>query len=208
VKPRIFLSTVSSELGSVRQSVAKMLRRLGYTPVWHDSIGTEPGDWKEALHDKIDSCQGLIQIIGRAYGAEPQEPDPEFLRVSYTQYELLYARRRNKKVWLLFAGDGCTRDRPLEQLDLPSTTDHPDPTGYQVERRALQDDWIERMGAYLHLWHAAANDTELELTLIGLKNEFAGLRRGLSRRQRVVLALGIAALLLVVCVLLVRWWAA
>jgi hypothetical protein len=208
VKPRIYVSTVPSELGSIRQLVAKVMRRLGCTPVWHDTPGNEPGEWKEVLRAKIDSCQGLIQIIGRAYGAEPPQPDPEFERISYTQYELLYARRVNKKVWLLFAGDGCTRDRPLEQLDLPSAADHPDPAGYQAERRALQDDWIERMGAYVHLWHAAANDTELELTLIGLKNEFAGLRRGLSRRQRVVLALGIAALLLVVCVLLVRWWAA
>ncbi len=63
------------------------------------------------------------------------------------------------------------------------------------------------MGAYVHLWHAAANDTDLELTLKALNQEFADLRPGLVRRQQIVLALGIATLLLVACMLLVRWWA-
>ncbi len=161
---------------------------------------------KDVLRQKIDPCHGLIQIIGRAYGAEPRGPDPEFGRVSYTQYELLYARRRNKRVWLLFAEDGCTHDRTTEQLDLPPDLNDPDPAGYQAERRVLQDAWRERMCAYVHLWHAAANDAELERTLNQLKGDFAGLRRGLSSRQRVAVGLGIALALLLTCTLVIRWW--
>lgn len=179
---------------------------MGYEPVWHDFLGTESGDLKEVIRLQIDPCQGLIQIIGRAYGAEPPAPDPEFERVSYTQYELLYARRRNKPVWLLSAEDGCTHDRTLEQLDLPSDSKHPDPAGYQAERRVLQDAWRERMRAYVHLWHAAANDAELERTLKQLKTDFASLRRGLSSRQRIALGLGVALVLLLICTLLIRWW--
>jgi len=42
---------------------------------------------------------------------------------------------------VLFAGDGCTHDLPLEQLDLPRELEHPDPAGYPAERRALQEAW-------------------------------------------------------------------
>ena len=208
MKPRIYLSTVPSELGSIRQLAARVLRRMGYEPVWHDILGTERGDLKEVLRHKIDPCQGLIHIIGRAYGAEPPAPDPEFSRVSYTQYELLYARRRNKRVWLLFAEDGCTHDRPIEQVDLPSDSNHPDPAGYQAERRALQDAWRERMRAYVHLWHAADDDADLERTLKLLKGDFAGLGRGWNSRQRLAMGLGIVVLLLLGCALVMRWWVA
>ena len=158
------------------------------------------------LRDKIDECVGLIQIVGRGYGAEPPEPDPEFGRVSYTQYELLYARRQGKKTWVLFAEDGCVHDRPLEQLDLPSDPAHPDPAGYQAERRALQEAWRQRLRQDAHLWHAAANNTELELKLERLKDEFAALRRGFRRWQSLVAGLGVAAVLMLGCTLLVQWW--
>ena len=84
MKLRTFISTVSSELGSIRQLTANVLARLGYEPVWQDIFGLEPGDLKQ-IREKIDECVGLIQIVGRGYGAEPIEPDLEFGRVSYTQ---------------------------------------------------------------------------------------------------------------------------
>jgi tetratricopeptide (TPR) repeat protein len=202
MKPRIFISTVSSELGSIRQLTANVLTRLGYEPVWQDIFGTEPGDLKQMLRAKIDECVGLIQIVGRGYGAEPPQPDPEFGRVSYTQYELLYAQARGKKTWVLFAEDGCLHDRPLEKLDLPPDPDHPDPAIYQAERRALQDSWRLRLRQDSHLWHAAASNTELELKLERLKDEFSTLRRGFRRWQGVVVGLGIAALLLLGCTLI------
>jgi hypothetical protein len=78
MKPRIFVSTVSPELGKVRQLTVNVLQGLGYDPVWQDIFGTDPGDLKQVLRDKIDDCEGLIQIVGKAYGAAPAEPDPEF----------------------------------------------------------------------------------------------------------------------------------
>ena len=81
---------------------------------------------------------------------------------------------------MLFAEDGCTHDRPLEQLDLPSDPDHPDPAGYQAERQALQDAWRQRLRQDGHLWHAAASNTELELKLERLKDEFADCGAGFA----------------------------
>jgi hypothetical protein len=72
---------------------------------------------------------GLIQIVGQGYGAEPPMVDANYGRVSYTQFEFLYAREKKKKTWLIFAGDACTRDTPLERLDLPNDPAHPDPAG-------------------------------------------------------------------------------
>src|SRR6516225_1125737 len=95
-QPAVFISCVSPEFRQTRSRVAAILTRLGYTPVIQDIFGTEPGDLRQVLRDKIDGCEGLIQIVGRGYGAEPPETDPDFGRVSYTQFELLYARLRKK----------------------------------------------------------------------------------------------------------------
>src|SRR5688572_27064196 len=101
MKPRIFISAVTSELGTIRQLVSNVLLRLGYDPVTQDIFGTEPGDLRQVLREKIDGCEGLIQLVGRGYGAEPPMIGAEFAkdgfsRVSYTQFEFLYARARGK----------------------------------------------------------------------------------------------------------------
>jgi Domain of unknown function (DUF4062) len=136
-QPFVFISCVTPEFGQIRSRVAAILTRLGYTPVFQEIFGTEPGDLRQVLRDKIDACEGLIQIVGQGYGAEPPTVDADYGRVSYTQFEFLYAREK-KKTWLIFAGDTCTRNRLLECLDLPNDPAHPDPDGYQAERRALQ----------------------------------------------------------------------
>jgi hypothetical protein len=40
MKPRIFISAVTSELRTARQLVANVLLRLGYDPVTQDIFGT------------------------------------------------------------------------------------------------------------------------------------------------------------------------
>ena len=108
-QPTVFISCVSSEFRQTRGRIAAILTRLGYTPVFQDIFGTEPGDLRQVLRDKIDACEGLIQIVGQGYGAEPPTVDVEYGRVSYTQFEFLYARSQKKKTWLLFAGEACAR---------------------------------------------------------------------------------------------------
>src|SRR5439155_22676859 len=109
-RPLIFISAVSRELHSARQLVANTLTFLGYQPVWQDIFGTETGDLRSVLREKIDQCKGVVQLVGQCYGAEPSTPDEEFGRVSYTQYEALYARKRGKKVWYLFIDENFPAD--------------------------------------------------------------------------------------------------
>jgi len=96
-QPSVFISCVSPEFRQTRSRVAAILTGLGYTPVIQEIFGTEPGDLRQVLRDKIDACEGLIQIVGQGYGAEPPEADAGYGRVSYTQSEFLYARAQKKK---------------------------------------------------------------------------------------------------------------
>ncbi len=115
LKPRIFISAVSQELGQTRQLAAQILTRLGYDAVWQEVFGTEAGDLRQMLREKINDCDGLVHLVGNAYGSEPPEPDPEFGRISYTQFEFRYAQKCGKKTWVIFAEDGYPADKPLEQ---------------------------------------------------------------------------------------------
>ena len=204
MKPRIFISAVSSELRTIRGLVSNVLERLGYEPVRQDIFGTKSGDLRQALRETIDDCDGLVQIVGHGYGAEPplELIDPTFGRVSYTQFEFLYALQKQKKTWLIYAGEACTRDTPLDQLDLPrDTAHHPAPATYQAERRVLQDAWRQRWkGAgetpESHLRYPAASDMELELKIERLREEFSELRRGFRRWQKWMLGIGAAVLVL------------
>jgi Domain of unknown function (DUF4062) len=92
--PRIFISAVTRELGPARQLVANTLQSLGYEPVWQDIFSTEQGDLRAVLRRKIDACSGVMQLVGLRYGYEPPTVDTKYGRVSYTQYEALYAREK------------------------------------------------------------------------------------------------------------------
>src|SRR6516162_677287 len=116
-RPTVFISAVSKELRSARQLVANTLTFLGYEPVWQEIFGTESGDLRQVLRQQIDQCKGVVQLIGRCYGAEPPKPDEQFGRVSYTQYEALYARERGKKVWYLFIDESFPVDDEKPEPD-------------------------------------------------------------------------------------------
>ena len=88
-QPSVFISCVSPEFGQTRSKVANILTGLAYTPVFQEIFGTESGDLRQVLRDKIDTCAGLIQIVGHGYGAEPPTVDAGYGRLSYTQFEFL-----------------------------------------------------------------------------------------------------------------------
>ncbi|MCL4693247.1 MAG: DUF4062 domain-containing protein, partial [Candidatus Hydrogenedentes bacterium] len=98
-RPTIFISAVTSELKGARDLVAKTLEFMGYQPVFQDIFGTQTGNLCGVLRDLIDPCEGLIQLVGFHYGSEPPMETAEFGRVSYTQYEALYALQQGKKVF-------------------------------------------------------------------------------------------------------------
>jgi len=147
------------------------------------------------LREKIDHCDGVIQLVGHAYGFEPQVIDPEFGRLSYTQFELAYARKIKKRTWVVFVGDECTRDTPIDQLDLPLDPNHPDPAGYQRERYRLQAAWREKLRSTDELHHEAISDIQLELKIERLKDDLHELLKS-ERRWRQVMMGAIAAVVL------------
>jgi tetratricopeptide (TPR) repeat protein len=175
-RPLIFISAVSRELRSARQLVANTLTFLGYQPVWQDIFGTEGGDLRELLRQQIDQCKGVVQLVGQCYGAEPPIPDDEFGRVSYTQYEALYARKRGKKVWYLFIDE-----------TFPIDAHEPEP----AELRELQAAYRARLQSDTHIFHALTTSEALEAGVLKLRDDLTQLRRGVKRW-----ALGVTALLL------------
>ena len=205
-QPSIFISCVSPEFRQTRSRVAAILTRLGYTPVIQEIFGTEPGDLRQVLRDKIDACEGLIQIVGQGYGAEPPTVDANYGRVSYTQFEFLYAREKKKKTWLFFAGDASTRDTPLERLDLPKDPAHPDPAAYQAERRALQLTYRDKRRNDGHLYYDATSDAELELKVERLRDELAELGRAFKLWQNKVLRAFAVGFVLLALIGGSVWW--
>ena len=205
-QPAVFISCVSPEFRQTRSRVAAILTRLGYTLIIQEIFGTEPGDLRQVLRDKIDACEGLIQIVGQGYGAEPPTVDPNYGRVSYTQFEFFYAQSQKKKTWLLFAADSCTRDTPLERLDLPNDLAHPDPTGYQTERRSLQLGYCTERKKDGHLYYVATSDTDLELKVERLRNELAELGRAFKLWQNKVLRAFAVVFVLLALIGGSVWW--
>lgn len=183
-RPTIFISSVSKELRSARQLVANTLTFLGYEPIWQDIFGTEGGDLRQMLRQQIDQSKGVVQLIGQCYGAEPPAPDEEFGRVSYTQYEALYARKRGKKVWYLFMDESFPIDPHEPEAE---------------ELRQLQAAYRNVLKVDTHLFHPLASREALEAGVLKLRDDLTQLRRGAKQW-----AWGIAALLVFVA-LMVMW---
>jgi hypothetical protein len=122
-KPVVFISS-TSDLSSARDLVGKVLYSMGYEPVWQEIAATDGGELLEVLRNRIHPCQMMIQLVGNRYGAESPNPSPEFGRVSYTQFEALYAERLGKKVVYHFLTDDFPTDtadpEAKELLDLQS----------------------------------------------------------------------------------------
>jgi hypothetical protein len=182
-RPTIFISAVSKELRSARQLVANTLTFLGYEPVWQDIFGTEGGDLRQMLRQQIDQCKGVVQLVGQCYGAEPPAPDAEFGRVSYTQFEALYGRKRGKKVWYLFMDES-----------FPIDAHEPEPE----EVRQLQTAYRNTLKADTHLFHPLASREALEAGVLKLRDDLTQLRRGAKRW-----AIAVAALLGLIAILVV-----
>jgi tetratricopeptide (TPR) repeat protein len=179
-RPLIFVSAVSRELRSARQLVANTLTFLGYQPVWQDVFGTEGGDLRGMLREKIDECKGVVQLVGRCYGAEPPAPDEKYGRVSYTQYEAFYARERGKKVWYLFIDDKY----PVDSCE-------PEPE----DLRELQAAYRRRLQSDTHVFHQLTSAEALERSILKLRDDLTRLRRGVKQW-----AAGVITLLLVLLV--------
>jgi tetratricopeptide (TPR) repeat protein len=103
--------------------------------------------------------------------------DPAFGRVSYTQYESLYARQRGKKVWYLFIDETFPIDPHEPESD---------------EVRELQATYRRRVQVDAHLFHALTSRDALEAGVLKLRDDLTRLRRGAK-----LWAAGVGILLLI-----------
>jgi tetratricopeptide (TPR) repeat protein len=162
--------------------VANTLHFLGYEPVWQDVFGAEEGDLRDVLRKQIDACKGVVQIVGHCYGAEPPAEDEPFGRVSYTQFEALYARQRGRRVWFLVLDDSYPTDpHEAEPEDLSK----------------LQADYRQRVQADKHLFHPLGSRDALEANVLKMKDELSRLRRSARLWAATVTVLLVAILALV-----------
>ena len=184
-RPSIFISCVSNEFRTARTKIAETLKFLGYDVEYQDSFPTDAGDLRHLLRQKIDACDGLIQIVGDAYGAEPEGVDDDFGRVSYTQYELLYARSIGKKTWLFFPTDEARRDTPVDQIDLPPSSSESGSSSYQSVRHELQRQYRASLLDGELRWEFK-DDTDLENKVLRMRRDLDEIRQEYRQWQTTV----------------------
>ncbi len=133
--------------------MANQLYFLSYQPVWQDVFGYETGDVLEFHRRKIDLCVAVIQLVGRNSGKEPIGSRHEFGRVSFTQFEALYSKKRGKKIYYLLFNDAYPRD---------STDPVPE------EQLALQDRYRGEILASGNLYAEISSVAELKVAILSL----------------------------------------
>lgn len=177
-RPVIFISAVSKELHSTRDLVAKTLIAMGYEPKWQDIAPTETGDIRAVLRKWVDQSHAVLQIVGHRYGYAPKEPDPDFGRVSYTQYEALYALTKGKKVWYILLDEHYPIDCPDDE---------------PADLKQLQADYRLQVKAHHGLYHKSDTTLTTENIVLRLRDDLAHLRR--RGRQWAALILSLLLLL-------------
>src|SRR5690349_18232150 len=120
-RPVIFISA-TNDLRSARKFAGSILCAMGYEPVWQEIEPVEGGELLQVLRDRLAPCGLVLQLVGDRYGAEPPTPT-EFGRLSYTQYEAVYAESiLGLKVIYCFLDPGYATDptesEPPEKRDL------------------------------------------------------------------------------------------
>jgi tetratricopeptide (TPR) repeat protein len=125
---RVFLSAVSSEFGSARDTLAASLRSrdllLRVQSDFHQEAAADTTLRK--LHDYIRDCSAVVCIIGQRSGAMPPAASaapfahmlpPGVTEASYTQWEFFFARHYRRRLSLYIATDAWTPDRPTPAND-------------------------------------------------------------------------------------------
>ena len=73
---RVFISAVTRELGSVRKLVKKGLEDNDYHAVEQDNFPPDYRDLVDKLREQIASCDAVVHVANRCYGAEPSQRPP------------------------------------------------------------------------------------------------------------------------------------
>ena len=197
ITPRVFVSAASSDLRSARRVVNEALTRIECLPIEESVFGTEYGPIRHMLRRKIEDCQGVVHLVGRDYGSEPEPATcPSGApRRSWTQLEYDVAKELNKKLYIIVCDDAFPFDPVAE----------PEP----ADKRALQNAHRATVLADERVWHKVHETDELRQEVENLKVPLDELRDELgrvqSRRQlRLGSALAVLFLLVIGAILGIR----
>ena len=179
-RPVIFISSVSKELHSARDLVAKTLLALGHEPRWEDISATDQGDLLSILRKWIDESDAVIQIVGHCYGLPVKDPDPKFGPCSHTQYEAHYARQQGKPVYYILTDDTF----PIDGCACEPKTLH-----------QLQEKYRQQVKSYGDLYHPSSSLLQTELLIRRMEDKLAALRK--RDRQFSSLVLGLLLVLVI-----------
>jgi len=150
------------------------------------------------LRRKIKPCKGLVQLVGQRFGFGPTNPRSDAHAISYTQYELHFARELGIKVWpVILAGDF--------PVDAPNDESKAHRGNQKYYRKLLAPDPEDDRTA-VPLYHRVGNLDELEIIILKLRNELEALRAEESKKhRRIFLLTTFTALAVVIIACLVLW---
>src|ERR1043166_653745 len=110
LRPTIFLSGVSSEFGSFRDTVEVEVQKKGCFAENQSSFGVDYHTVEEMLRRRITDADAVIHIVGFRFGAEPRDRPADRPRRSYTQMEYDIAREVDKSVYVFLSSDATVVD--------------------------------------------------------------------------------------------------
>jgi len=100
---KIFISAVSKGLRSYRETVTEIVAAQSFIPIVQEHFQTPQTSIIEEIRDKIFQSKAVIALVGPYYGGtSPIVRDGK--RLSYSQYELLYALEYRRPCLVLFTG--------------------------------------------------------------------------------------------------------
>lgn len=168
-RPIIFISSVSRELHTTRDLVAKTLYSQGYDPKWEDIANSDPGNLLATIRDWIDQSAGVIQLVGHCYGGQTDIVDPAHGPLSYTQYEAVYARQKTLPVWYII----LSAQHPIDGCECQPNTLHD-----------LQSKYRDAVRSYGDRYFPSGNRDQTKIVVLELKDELKSLRAGAEKRHQ------------------------
>jgi hypothetical protein len=160
VEFRVFLSAVSSELGSARDALAASLRS-------RDLLLRVQSDFRQQamadttlrkLHDYIRDCSAVVCAIGQLSGAMPPAASaapfahmlpPGITEASYTQWEIFFARHYKRRLSLYLATDAWQPDKSAPADNRPDLQQAL--IRYIVDEQGLDRDYFGNVDRLCHL---------------------------------------------------------
>jgi len=109
---KIFVSSTTKDLGQAREQVCKRLPQLDAQYVCMDCYTSDPRSPKKLDHDKVNSCDAFVIIVGHLYGSCPTKG-----KKSFTELEYDAALASKKPVYAFLASEQFTYNPNLREGD-------------------------------------------------------------------------------------------